>query len=357
MNKKNKLFGPYLPIFAILTVLATVLRCIACFIHYDPESYRFSSKALIAASDYAVIVGVLIFLTYTRRASGNKKFIPDFSSPATYIPTGAVSLALLFFAKLSFDVGKSNFNIYENVPPNVNGSPYLTITLISYAVAILSLFSVAHFILTALNERPSSKLRASLAMSTVLTFGLYSIYLYFNSSMPVNAPNKIVDQMAFLSAAVFFLYETRLSLGREKWRPYLAFGLIASMLTCYSSVPSLIYYIVRSEVLSVSVYETVLTFTLFIFIVSRTILVGELIEDKTSPIVNTLSALAEKRSNELSEKEAELLRARLMAEEEAQAENADQISIYDIGENIYSEDSDTSYGADAQNTENGDTDE
>ena len=69
---------------------------------------------------------------------------------------------------------------------------------------------------------------------------------YFREDgMALNSPNKLISQMAFLLAALFFLYEARISLGREKWRGYCIFGLAALAANAYSAVPAVILYFAK----------------------------------------------------------------------------------------------------------------
>jgi hypothetical protein len=149
--------------------------------------------------------------------------------------------------------------------------------------AVLSAVLAVYFVLNLLLSKHQNRTRANLALVSVFFFASYAGYLYFDTSLPLNAPNKLVDQMAYLFLAVFFLYETRLALGRAKWRGYIAFGFIGALLTAYSSIPSIIYIIVEKNSVSSSIYESVLTFSLFIFITVRTLMTGELIIDTVSP--------------------------------------------------------------------------
>ena len=154
-----------------------------------------------------------------------------------------------------------------------------------YIFGILAIF---HFILNAIITRRSSVERAALGLCAVGFFSIYAIYLYFSKELPLNAPNKLVDQMAYLFSALFFLYETRISLGREKWNCYISFGLIASLTTAYSAIPSFIYYLATGVTVTHSIYELALTITLFIFVTSRLILAAGLKSDCESPFISAL---------------------------------------------------------------------
>lgn len=148
--------------------------------------------------------------------------------------------------------------------------------------------------------------------------------------------------MAYLFAAVFFLYETRLSFGREKWRPYIAFGFISATICAYSSIPSLIFYVVKREVTQNSIYELVLTFALFIFISSRLLLVSRLTEDRNSSTVIAISLASEARAEELypvpKENDiTEITGDPIEDEEKLQIPDENQITIEELGEIIPNE--------------------
>ena len=167
------------------------------------------------------------------------------------------------------------------------------------ALVVLGIFAIVHFIMTAILTEASSALRAGLGLCAVSFLALYAAYLYFSAELPINSPNKIVDQMAYLFAAVFILYEVRISLGREIWGAYVTFGLISALLTAYSAIPSLICYFAKGQTVSNSIYETALTLALFIFILARLALALRLPKDKESEFIARLKESADGRDAEI----------------------------------------------------------
>ena len=141
-------------------------------------------------------------------------------------------------------------------------------------------------------------------LATVILLAFYASYLYFDTTLPINSPNKIVDQMAYILSALFFLYEIRISLGRECWHIYMTLGFLSALFTSYSSIPSLLIYLTKGISPSNNIYETALTLALFIFVISRIILAATLKEDKESEIVAAMRVFATERDEEI--KEAEL---------------------------------------------------
>ena len=303
MKNKLKLFGVYFPVFILILVATVTMRSIALFNDFNLITGYFDQKTLVNVSDYIVVGAVIFFLTYLFTARKGMKLIPDFTSPATYIPSGLVTTALLFFS-VYFVRSISGRVDYAEYLDKV-GSPDEAMTqkiiiALMIAAAILAILSAAHFALNSLIESYASYERANLGLCVVIFLAVYSIYLYFNDDLPMNSPAKVLDLMACLFAALFILYETRLSIGREKWRSYVAFGFIASLITAYNSIPSLLFYFIEGEQISTSIYEMVLCFTLFAFITSRILLTGWLIEDETSPFAKAVAAASDARELEIN---------------------------------------------------------
>lgn len=304
MKNKTKPLGIYLPIFVGVLLATVTVRSVALVLHFNFDTDYFTNKIMISVADYTVFAASVFFFTYIFTARKDIKLIPNFTSPATYVPSGLVSVALIFTVKALFDrSGELNDYIkyLEELasPSAISLIPTQKIMMgLLTAAAIFAALSIVHFILTALIEGYSSTKRGSFGLCTVVFLALYASFLYFSNSLPLNAPNKIVDEMAHLFAAIFFLYETRLSIGREKWRSYIAFGFIASLISAYSSIPALVVYFVKGEAVSNSIYENALMFTFFIFITARLLLTVKLTEDKECATVSALIRNAEAR-NEL----------------------------------------------------------
>ena len=148
-------------------------------------------------------------------------------------------------------------------------------------------------------------------------------------------PGKIISQMAYLAAAVFFLYEIRLPLGREKWRAYVCFGMICTALCAYSAIPSLIVYIAKPDTLYLLVtgeFEIALTLSIFIFSTFKLILTATLIEDKESTITQkvrnfSLCRTASLEPAESTDEQANEAEAEAQETDEGQVEN--QESFFD----------------------------
>lgn len=297
MQTNRKQLDIYLVILAILTLATVVLRTLATLLQYDSEYGYYTGGSLIVIANAICVSGVFILISHFASYPKDVSFTASFSTPMTYIPTGIVSIALLFLSVslVSYVSAVSPF-------PLLSAATLRTPTyFLALASALLAVASIPHFFLNSFIKEPHDTARASAAFLTIIFLSIYPAYLYFNSRMPINSPNKIIDQMAYLSVAIFFLYELRISLGRERWRSYISFGLVAALLTAYSSIPALITYFAKGEAISDSINESILTFTLFIFVAFRLILVRFLYTEEPSPVVTKIIELHTARSQEIGD--------------------------------------------------------
>ena len=176
-----------------------------------------------------------------------------------------------------------------------------------YLIAVFSLLAATFFLLGIMNTKRISNLTAVFGICAIIFFALYGAYLYFNRSIhPINSPNKVINQMAYLSAAIFLLFETRISLGRDLWSPYVSFGLISSLLCGYSAFPSMIFYFAGRDIKFVAdgIEECVVAFALFIFIIVKLLIAMRLPDDTLCQTADQIKQMAHKRAEELSERRA-----------------------------------------------------
>ena len=306
MKSKLRIYGIYLPVLFIIGCAAIVLGTISEINYLEPSGHL-SNSLLSTVAGYLVLAAAVFFLSYIIIARGGARLIPSFTSPLNYGPCAIMGAALLFIAVHLFtktDLTAGLGGIYAPI------------------VGALALAAISYFVISALSIKRTSLRRADLGLLVLIFMCAYVTYIFFDTETALNAPIKINYQVAFLSTMVFFLYETRLSLGREKWRAYVAFGFIASLTTAYAAIPSLISYLVSGKCGALSIYEMILTLAMFIFSFSKIMLVSELIEERSSKTVEELIKYAEAREAELTPKKDELT--------EAEATDENQLSIEDI---------------------------
>ena len=284
---KTKHSGIYLPFLFLAITASVTLRTMALLWNFDFEIGYFNSRPLHFAGTLTVIISAVILATYLVLGAKRTPRI-NLSSPISFLPSGLMATSLLYLAASMLVYAKSSEDgIFAN--GRIADIP----AFLALVAVPLALLSVAHFFLNVFNTERASEVRAYLSIATALLLSLTSAMLYFDTALPINSPNKIVDQMALLFSALFFIYETRISLGRAKWQGYITFGLVASLLSAYSALPAIIVYFVRGEVISHSLPEAILTLSIFIFITMRVIAVSVSPEDRTSLAVLNMDAYSE----------------------------------------------------------------
>ena len=306
MNKKSILNRIYLPIMCLTMALSVSLRLAAMLTDYDLKVGYFNEKALITVASVAVVCGSVLLFTYAFVGNKSEKLIATFTTPSTYVPSAIIITALIFFATKAYSRIKDFELAFPAGIGREDAARYVSQNLSLYVTALLvplALLAAVYFILNATVAERYSVARAAFGVCTVLFLAIYASFLYFDTTMAINAPNKIVDQMAFIFASLFFLYEIRISLARECWHLYIAFGFIAATLGAYSSIPSIVMFFVKDTVISHSLEETLLMLCITLFIASRLVLACKLNPDRESEFVAAMRERADERNRYIVEKE------------------------------------------------------
>ena len=310
MKKLQKIDLYVIPlIFAAISSI--ILRTYALLTSFERDILHFDNKIAIGFATGIVVIAVIGFLTYLFLGEKETDLIAKSGNAASYIPAGIVGVALLFMGVKNLMLGLEK-GIYtdERIPPML---------IISAVLALLSIFS---FFISVFVEKNESLFKAAFSLSIVLFLALYSAILYFNTNThPNNSPNKIVDEMAYIFSAIFFLFEARIPLGRAKWRPYVAFGLIATLLTAYSAIPSIVVYAIDGYTVSESLFESALSITLSILIFSKILQTRGLTVNEESSAAQSIVMMSKMREEEI-ENRHKLSHANINKEENNDTQDA-----------------------------------
>lgn len=313
MKKSVKLL--YLGALCVLGTLATALRCAALLTGFDFESGYFTDKLLNTVSVIALVLAAVLFSTVLfiksrvnpRLESGTEK---DFITSAVVGVTLFLMAFECAFAKRTPSTPSGGLNIARYLP-----------TLAS----ILAAAAVFYFLFTVVKAKRTSRTNALFSMAVSLFLAFYAITLYFDTSSPINAPVKLCDQLCYAFLAVFFLYEARVALARPMHRPYIATGLFAATFAAYSSIPSVICYLVRGETVSTTLSENALTLALFAYCLIRVVTALCVEEDKENRVVTLIRKMSDERKEEI--KATALTRAQNINNEENETEESDNYEI------------------------------
>lgn len=301
--KKLRKIDLYIIPLVFCAIASISLRTYALLTSFNSVSMHFDEKTAISFGTAIVVLAVIGFASYLFLGEKEKDLIPRNDNAASFIPAGIVSTALLFMG-------------VKNIGLGFGGYPAGVLRTLALLSAILAFLSVGAFFLSIFIEKKNDTYKAAFGLCIVFFLAIYASLLFFNKQThPTNSPNKLVDQMAYVFAALFFLYESRIPLGRAKWRPYVTFGLIATLLTAYSAIPSLIVYAVNGYVVSDSIIESVLSLTISVFIFSKVLQTRWLTLNAECPAAKSIVAMAKMREEEL-ENQRKLSRAQENNKEE-----------------------------------------
>lgn len=306
MNTNSKRLGIYLAIMTALTALATTLRTVACMSSLDYGSGFFNDKTLITTSNITVLLTALGMLSYLFTAP-RIKLIASFSTSATYVTTGVLGVATAFLGARIF-----GYALNASAYPFFSTAGAITqngiATIIGIPCAILAFLSIAHHFFNAFITESKAEIRAYFAIASIAFLALYSILIYMDYSLSLGESTKALRLVAFLTGALFFLYEARISLGREMWRIYTAFGLIAASVCAYASIPAIITYFVKGALVShansrslASLEEYIFLLILSIFIFARLLVTVGLREESANRFITALGNYAGEREISVAE--------------------------------------------------------
>lgn len=277
-----------IPLF-IVSLAAAILRSVALLTSFNSVTMHFDDKVAIVIGGVIVAVSTLAFLTYLIFGEKEQNLIDRSDNAASYIPAGVVGTALVFMG-------------VEGISMFINGYSSRLLSMLSLASGVLAILSAASFFLSVFIERRNNVYKALFNLFVVFFLAVYAMLLYFNKEIhPTNSPNRLIDELAYLSAAIFFLYEARIPLSRTKWRGYVSFGLIATLLCSYSAIPALVLYFVKGQVISESLIESILALTLAIFICSKVMQIKKLTPDVECDTAQSIVSLATARAEEIEE--------------------------------------------------------
>ena len=334
MKKTARLFGAYLPVLLILFPVAVVLRTVACFKDMTVGGY-FENKTLITVANVIIAALVVFSLTYLLVAKKDIKLVYRPQSPLNFIPGAIICAALLFTAVHAIITATPDIKAYFAIHPEDRYLKMLLKPAIALLVGITALCSIPYFAVSTIWAKGRSVLISNLGLTPLVFLCFMVANIYFDNSAALNMPGKIISLMAYLSAALFFLYEIRLPLGREKWRAYVCFGMICTALCAYSAIPSITVFIVMPgwiSRLATSEFELAVTLAIFLFAVLKLILAATLTEDRESAVTQRVREYALARAASLEPDEQKITEEPVPAEEEEADEDgqvANQESFFD----------------------------
>ncbi len=263
MNERTKrIYTVYLLAITAAALLITVLRTVAIVNHLDVKNGYFAlGTGVHTAANILTLIAVAAALTAGPLLAGHLHVRHRAPHLTTIFSSAFLAFLLLAFAFFHFCEIAAEFK--------GSGEASTQAVLSSGIAIVFSLIGASGFVISASSSAEYSAKKAISATFVVLFCLMYTMFLYFEPSLPLNADVKLLAQAALLSAALFFLYDARIALGRPRWAARAAVGLAAMVVTASAAFPNLIYYLLyRESVLETPVHDF-LILGFFLYILAR----------------------------------------------------------------------------------------
>ncbi len=183
---------------------------------YDDALGHFARDAFFAPISYVclalgAVIGIAGWILFSKREALDE----DFAGGVVYkIVNIAIALSVLFDVFMQVRAG------FASVP--VKGKVFF------FASLAFEALSVVYFLVSAIVRRRGEKASALvslLSFAPVIFCALRVLYMYFDQTVAVNSPVKLICQLTYIVYMLTFCAETGLSLGRGKIYPRYIFAL------------------------------------------------------------------------------------------------------------------------------------
>lgn len=210
-----------------LTLFLTLLRSISMSVFYDPQIAYFNSSFVTTLTNVFYIVSTIWCLS-------SLIFFPKVSLTLSFTPQTPFFQAASLFSGILFPI--SALFIFLD-----SGDSSLCIT--SAAFAILATF---FFIFSTFTSKVSETIKAFASIPLAVTATAILADVYFDMTIAMNSPHKLLGSLALVSAEILILCETRTYLGKPLHRIHLASALVTFMLGASFTISNLIYVVASS---------------------------------------------------------------------------------------------------------------
>ncbi len=282
MTKSTRRTLGVLLFFSFLFALALTVLRILSLRHFDFESGYYGYGAILPqVLHYLLLAAVLFFLVsglYLRK----KIHIREVRRGVLFYSSNA----LLGAALAAFSLFYIPFFFTDVLAVRT----VRLLLLFSVCLALLGVFYCLHNCLT---PTENADKRLLLGLSIPLMCVLQVLYEYFETTVQINNPNKLLDQFAFAFVALYLLAELRTLFGEPRYAAQCTLGMIAFVFTTTASVPSIVYTFLYSKLLYPNAAHDVLMLSFSVYIGVR--LVRTLTAEGRAD--DTLSRLLEEAEN------------------------------------------------------------
>lgn len=256
-----------------LAVVSTVVRSVLTLTALDTTYGVYKHGNILPTVYHAVLATALVALVIFAVCKAPKRS-PEYTRPQSAFTTFASCVcAFMLIANTLISAYHTIYYIVENhailaeydkLKLFMTDEAPLVFSIIEICFAIPA---IIYFIGLVGSQTKRTGVLALTSLSPIAWCALCLIRVYFDNSALQVSPNKIMSELAFLAAMIYFLSEARAQLGTINHKIYLASAGIAPVLLTTSAVPNILF----SRELSISTtdnsmrYAICAVFALFIW--------------------------------------------------------------------------------------------
>ncbi|MDD6266075.1 MAG: hypothetical protein PUB34_07240 [Clostridia bacterium] len=240
MDIKEKTFNKYKMFIRILFGLGTaaaVLFIYSVLTSYDKELHYFALNDIKPV----IYVCVVIVITVCALLSGfllpketgfNDKTLKNRRTTLSAVTDAlcAIGIALVVISRI-----KPFINLFGNVIVDFTGKRIR----ILYGILIFTgILAFAFFVYDCFGKNKA--VRGAFGIGLLLFFVCYLLCIYYDTTIPINSPMRIMNQVSCISVIIWFMLEIRAILRFTKPILYVAMGVIAYTFSVSLSVSTLL---------------------------------------------------------------------------------------------------------------------
>lgn len=231
------LYRIYLVFTAALMAVGTAAFSVMLGKYYDPELFGFNHSAPNSIELIIPLIFAVAFITaLSTLFTMGKKAFPETTMPKIDVFTRSasvvVSLSLLLTAIFQFVFASSDDHLtFRNI---LSGGS--EIALIHTACAVISVLAIVYFARDFISKDKS----VIFGIAFVIWCALYALRVYFDMSVVLSDPRRILSIVAMCSALLFIHAEFRLYTGSPMQSLYVISAMMTSVLCIISGLPSVI---------------------------------------------------------------------------------------------------------------------
>ena len=297
-----------------LAPLAAVLRTVALFTSFDTEIGYFNESFIVTLVNWLIVLtsafAICGLLFISKEADLPKK--ADNSANSIFFSATFAGFIMLadFFYKLVSVIGGGKFSYYKMIFSSAFRAENAYMLRVG---AIIEIMGVIAAVLSAVcffvrsSKNPKAKLSAWLGFFPIIRALVGVAQIYFDMTVQMNHPSKLMLQFALISVMFYFLCEEREYVSEEHMRPrgFFISGCLAFFLCFVGGVSEIVGFF--SGVLSEGslCVEAFFSFIVSFYILARTNSFVRCVDVKDDVKADATEEIAEEIVEEIPEETSE----------------------------------------------------